>query len=105
MYGSSILGVVVLRIQQPNLHRPFKIFIGIPILVFLVAVFLVVIPTFLHWEESLIIFGIILSGIPVYFVFIYFAPSHPMWMKRGNDRAMMFMQDKLNMVVCKSHDE
>ena len=46
LYSASIFGVIVMRIRQPSLVRPFKVFIGIPIIMFLIALTLVIVPFF-----------------------------------------------------------
>jgi len=46
IYGLSLFAVVVLRIRQPNLHRPYKVWLITPIVMTLISIFLVVVPFF-----------------------------------------------------------
>jgi len=77
LYSASFLGVIVMRIRKPDLERPFKVFIGIPILVFIVSATLVIIPFFEKPKLSCGLFGFIILGIPVYFLFVHFKPRFP----------------------------
>lgn len=67
----SVGGLLWLRIKQPNTKRPIKVNIILPILFFLISLFLVVLPFFSQPLETSIGAGIMLSGIPVYFLTIY----------------------------------
>lgn len=67
----SVGGLLWLRIKQPNTKRPIKVNIVLPILFFLISLFLVVLPFFSQPLETSIGAGIMLSGIPVYFLTIY----------------------------------
>merc|ERR1719450_1901728 len=46
MYGLSLLGVFVLRVRKPNVNRPFKVFIVLPIIMALFSATLVIVPFF-----------------------------------------------------------
>ncbi|XP_075559507.1 L-type amino acid transporter minidiscs isoform X1 [Dermacentor variabilis] len=67
----SVGGLLWLRIKQPNTKRPIKVNIILPVLFFLISLFLVVLPFFSQPLETSIGAGIMLSGIPVYFLTIY----------------------------------
>lgn len=67
----SVGGLLWLRIKQPNTKRPIKVNIILPVLFFLISMFLVVLPFFSQPLETSIGAGIMLSGIPVYFLTIY----------------------------------
>ncbi|XP_077504101.1 Y+L amino acid transporter 2-like [Amblyomma americanum] len=66
----SVGGLLWLRIKQPNTKRPIKVNIILPV-VFLISLFLVVLPFSSQPLETSIGAGIMLSGIPVYFLTIY----------------------------------
>ena len=104
MYGSSILGVIILRLQQPNIERPFKVFIGVPVFVFLVAVFLVIIPFFRSPWQSSAVAVFMLAGIPVYFVFIYSYAAFPKCFQMFFSLLTMKVQRCFNLVPCSKQD-
>lgn len=100
MYGASLFGVVILRIRQPNAHRPFKVFILIPILMSLISLFLVIIPFFRNPLESTLVALFILAGLPVYFVFIHHSLSLPRCCVHSMDSLNASVQKYFNMVPC-----
>ncbi|CAN8029759.1 unnamed protein product, partial [Ixodes persulcatus] len=67
----SVGGLLWLRVKQPDTKRPIKVNIVLPVLFFLISLFLVVLPFFSEPLETSIGAGIMLSGIPVYFLTIY----------------------------------
>lgn len=77
----SVGGLLWLRIKQPNTKRPIKVNIIFPVLFFLISMFLVVLPFFSQPLETSIGAGIMLSGIPVYFLTIYWEDK-PMGYRR-----------------------
>lgn len=66
-YFWTVLGVVVLRVREPSLDRPYKTFITTPILFCCVALFLVSRTVFERPLESLYATLFILLGIPIYY--------------------------------------
>ena len=95
IYGLSLFAVVILRYKQPNLHRPYKVWIITPIVMTLVSVILVILPFLDNPINPLIASGMILFGIPVYVVFVYLEPNHPKamialrkWFKRKAQKSI-----------------
>lgn len=75
----SVSGLLWLRYKRPDLHRPIKISLILPIIFFIICTFLVVLPCYVSpWEVGVGII-IILSGIPVYWIFIYWK-NKPTWL-------------------------
>lgn len=77
----SVGGLLWLRYKEPDLVRPIRVNLVLPITFFLLCGFLVIFPL---WSDPALVgaaFLIILSGIPVYFVFIYWT-SKPVWLKK-----------------------
>ena len=74
-YFLTVLGVIVLRVKEPNLERPYKTWITTPIIFCCVSLFLLSKAVFAEPVQTLIVVGFILVGIPVYF-----------WRVRGRDR-------------------
>lgn len=100
IYGFSIFAVVVLRIRQPDLHRPYKVWILTPIIMSLISLILVIIPFFVDPVNPAFALGLITLGIPVYFVLIYLEPKHPDWFRNGKLRLKKSTQKMLNLAPC-----
>ncbi|KZV90230.1 hypothetical protein EXIGLDRAFT_740819 [Exidia glandulosa HHB12029] len=66
--GLTVMGVVVLRIKEPTLERPYKTFITTPLLFSAVALFLLCMPIVAAPLEALAAFAFILVGVPLYFL-------------------------------------
>ncbi|XP_069953935.1 Y+L amino acid transporter 2-like [Cherax quadricarinatus] len=60
-----------LRIKQPDRHRPIKVWIGFPIIYFIVCVFLVVFPLILQPLEMLVAVIVLGTALPVYYFTIH----------------------------------
>ncbi|XP_002731076.1 large neutral amino acids transporter small subunit 1-like [Saccoglossus kowalevskii] len=95
--GIVTTGLLWLRYKQPNLHRPFKVPIAIPILFALICYFLVVLSIFVAPLEAAIGTIIILTGIPVY-IYAVMWKSKPALLRRFLDEMMMFFQRLMNVV-------
>ncbi|KAL0101807.1 hypothetical protein PUN28_019148 [Cardiocondyla obscurior] len=91
----SVSGLLWLRYKKPDLHRPIKVgniwqfnflnyvSIILPIIFFVICAFLVTFPCYVSpWEVGVGII-IILSGIPVYCIFIDWK-SKPAWLVNGS---------------------
>jgi len=74
----SVGGLLLLRWRQPNLVRPIKVNICLPVLFFLICGFLVVLPVFEEPQVVGVGLAIILSGIPVYLITIRWS-NKPNW--------------------------
>ncbi|KAJ8679425.1 hypothetical protein QAD02_015212 [Eretmocerus hayati] len=75
----SVTGLLWLRYKRPDLHRPIRVPIILPIVFFIICAFLVTVPCLdSPWEVG-IGTGFVLSGIPVYFIFIHW-PQKPKWL-------------------------
>lgn len=66
-YFATVLGLVVLRIKQPNLERPYRTWITTPIVFCCVSLFLVSRAVFARPLQALIVLVFILAGVPLYF--------------------------------------
>uniref|UniRef100_A0A3P8WI85 b(0,+)-type amino acid transporter 1 n=1 Tax=Cynoglossus semilaevis TaxID=244447 RepID=A0A3P8WI85_CYNSE len=72
-YGITLAGLLYLKIKKPELPRPYKVPIILPILVLIAAVFLVLAPIVDNPQiEYLYVTLFILSGILIYIPFIYY---------------------------------
>ncbi|KAI9446335.1 L-methionine transporter [Lactarius indigo] len=67
-YFLTVLGVVILRIKEPMLERPYKTWITTPFLFCAVALFLLYMPIIAAPLEALAVLGFVLAGIPMYYI-------------------------------------
>uniref|UniRef100_V5EWI2 Amino acid transporter n=1 Tax=Kalmanozyma brasiliensis (strain GHG001) TaxID=1365824 RepID=V5EWI2_KALBG len=67
-YLASVLGLLALRIKEPNLNRPYKTWLATPILFAAVALFLLLMPVGSAPMEGLAAFLFISAGVPVYYL-------------------------------------
>ena len=65
-YFFTVLGLIVLRIREPNLERPYRTWITTPVIFCCVSLFLVSRAVFAEPVKSLIFVAWIVVGIPVY---------------------------------------
>ncbi|OQR70375.1 Y+L amino acid transporter 2-like [Tropilaelaps mercedesae] len=99
----SVAGLLWLRIKQPELERPIRVNIIFPVFFFVVSFFLVVLPFFSQPEETLVGMGIALSGIPVYFLTIYWKDKPDVY-KRVIQQITAFVQKILLSVPQDKYD-
>ncbi|XP_033638823.1 large neutral amino acids transporter small subunit 1-like [Asterias rubens] len=95
--GISISGMVYMRWSEPDLDRPIKIPCILPVLFVFVCVFLVVFGAIGQPVDTLIGFAISLSGIPIYFIGIYWE-NKPAWMLNFIDSTTVLLQKTLLVV-------
>ncbi|KAF9644196.1 L-methionine transporter [Thelephora ganbajun] len=67
-YFLTVLGLVVLRIKEPSLERPYKTWIITPLIFCAVALFLLCMPVLAAPLQSLGVIGFVSLGIPVYYI-------------------------------------
>ncbi|KAJ1329588.1 solute carrier family 7 (L-type amino acid transporter) member 9/15 [Microdochium nivale] len=66
-YFLTVLGLIILRVKEPSLERPYKTWISTPIIFCCVSLFLLSRAVFAQPLKTLIVIAFILIGIPVYF--------------------------------------
>lgn len=66
-YFLTVLGLIVLRVKEPSLERPYKTWITTPIIFCCVSLFLLTRAVFAQPFQTLIVVGFVVAGIPVYF--------------------------------------
>ncbi|XP_052132871.1 large neutral amino acids transporter small subunit 2 [Frankliniella occidentalis] len=79
----SVSGLLYMRRSKPDLHRPIKVSIVLPLIFFVICTFLVTCPFYVSPVEVGVGIAIILAGIPVYFVFIYWK-NKPDWLTKSS---------------------
>lgn len=70
-YFLTVLGLIVLRIKEPYLERPYKTWITTPIIFCCVSLFLLSRAVLAQPLQTLMVVGFIILGIPVYYWRIY----------------------------------
>lgn len=66
-YFLTVLGLIILRVREPNLERPYKTWITTPVIFCCVSLFLLSRAIFAQPFKTLIVIAFVLVGIPVYF--------------------------------------
>ncbi|XP_070818555.1 cystine/glutamate transporter [Chaetodon trifascialis] len=82
--GVVVLGLLYLRYTKPDLPRPFKVPLFIPVVFCLTCFFMVFLSLYSDPVNTGIGFVISLTGIPAYYIFIYF-DNRPKWLQRALD--------------------
>ncbi|KAF2432299.1 amino acid transporter [Tothia fuscella] len=72
-YFATVLGLIILRVKEPELERPYKTWITTPIIFCCVSLFLLSRAVFASPGQTLVVVGFIATGVPVYFL----------WVRRG----------------------
>ncbi|KAH7728586.1 Amino acid permease family protein [Aphelenchoides avenae] len=67
----SVLSLLKLRLTRPDLKRPIKFHLAIPILFLIICAYILSVPFVTSPYELIVAVIIITSGIPFYFVFVY----------------------------------
>lgn len=70
-----------MRIYNKDLPRPIKFNILIPIIFILLSIYILFLPFISKPSELIIATAIIISGIPIYFIFVYWE-NKPNWLVR-----------------------
>jgi L-type amino acid transporter 9 len=87
-YGGAMLAVITMRRTHPNIPRPYKVPIFIPILVLLISIYLVLGPIIDNPQiEYLYATAFILSGFIFYFPFVYYK-----YVPKFMDKVTVFLQ-------------
>jgi amino acid transporter len=66
-YFSTVLGLIILRVREPGLERPYKTWITTPIIFCCVGLFLLSRTVFAQPEQTVLVIVFVLAGLPVYF--------------------------------------
>ncbi|KAF2717812.1 hypothetical protein K431DRAFT_349276 [Polychaeton citri CBS 116435] len=65
-YFGAVIGLIILRIREPELERPYKCWITTPIIFCCVSLFLLSRAIFARPLQALIVFAFIAAGLPVF---------------------------------------
>ncbi|CAH1795818.1 unnamed protein product [Owenia fusiformis] len=89
--GVSVAALLYLRYSKPNLKRPIKVNLAAPTIFLIISVFLVVIPIVLTPQDTLYAVIVIITGIPVYWIFILWKKK-PKVIRRLNQKFTILVQ-------------
>ncbi|XP_072292004.1 cystine/glutamate transporter [Eucyclogobius newberryi] len=92
-----VLGLLYLRYTQPDLPRPFKVPLFIPVVFCLTCFFMVFLSLFSDPLNTGIGFAISLTGLPAYYIFVHYK-HRPQWFQRGFDAMSRALQIVLEVV-------
>nr|CAD7588773.1 unnamed protein product [Timema genevievae] len=81
----SVSGLLWLRYKRPDLERPIKVNIIFPIIFFVICLFLVILPCYVSQLEVGVGLAFIISGIPLYLIFIYWK-NKPRWLVKSSGK-------------------
>ncbi|KAL8400592.1 hypothetical protein RB594_000842 [Gaeumannomyces avenae] len=76
-YFLTVLGLIILRVKEPELERPYKTWVTTPVIFCCVSLFLLSRAVFAQPLQTLIVIAFVVAGIPVYF-----------WRVRGRGKAV-----------------
>ncbi|KAF7645751.1 hypothetical protein LDENG_00199050, partial [Lucifuga dentata] len=80
--GVVVLGLICLRYKRPELPRPFKVPLFIPIVFCFTCFFMVFLSLYSDPVNAGIGFAISLTGVPAYYIFIVF-DRRPKWLQKA----------------------
>ncbi|KKA27865.1 hypothetical protein TD95_003244 [Thielaviopsis punctulata] len=66
-YFITVLGLIILRVREPNLERPYKTWITTPIIFCCVSLFLLSRAVFSQPLQTVVVVAFVIGGVPVYF--------------------------------------
>ncbi|KAG5913655.1 hypothetical protein E4U42_000953 [Claviceps africana] len=66
-YFFTVLGIIILRVKEPQLERPYKTWITTPIIFCCVSLFLLSRAVFARPIQTIAVVAFVIAGIPVYF--------------------------------------
>lgn len=76
-YFLTVLGLIILRVKEPGLERPYRTWISTPIIFSCVSIFLLSRAVFAEPFQTLTVVLFVVAGVPVYF-----------WRIRGRDEVV-----------------
>jgi amino acid transporter len=65
-YFSTVLGLIILRVREPGLERPYRTWITTPIIFCCVSLFLLSRAVFARPDQTGMVVAFVLAGMPVY---------------------------------------
>ncbi|KAG8252287.1 Y+L amino acid transporter 2 [Homalodisca vitripennis] len=81
----SVSGILWLRHKRPNIPRPIKVSVWIPVFFIVICLFLVVVPIYYKPLEVAVAVAITLTGIPAYLIGVTWT-NKPQWFHNGHSQ-------------------
>jgi len=95
--GAAVLCVPYLRRKCPDMERPIKVHLAFPIIYLIMTLVITLLPMIQQPVETAIGLAMILTAVPVYFIFIKWT-SKPAWIKRFTMEGTNWLQRLLVVV-------
>ena len=96
-YGAALIGVIVLRIRQPDLKRPYKVCLLYPIITGIVSCYIIIAPVFKRPAECAICFSVLFSAVPIHYIVVYCIPESA---NKRKIRVYSWIMDRLPLAEC-----
>ena len=96
-YGAALFGVIVLRIRQPDLERPYKVWLIFPLLTSIISCYIIVAPFFKRPVECTICLCLLLSAVPVHY---FVTCCIPQCVKNCKSRMYSWMLNRFWLAEC-----
>jgi len=96
-YGAALFAVIVLRVRQPDLERPYKVWLIYPIITSIVSCYIIVALFVKRPVECTVCICVLLSAVPVHYLVVYYIPDS---VKRHQMRVYMWLLDRLPLAQC-----
>ncbi|XP_054257338.1 large neutral amino acids transporter small subunit 1-like [Macrosteles quadrilineatus] len=87
----SVSGILWLRYKRPNIPRPIKVSVWIPIFFIIICLFLVFLPIYYKPLEVAVAVAITLTGVPAYFIGVRWT-NKPQWFHQAHQSMTYFVQ-------------
>ncbi|XP_051901111.1 cystine/glutamate transporter [Pristis pectinata] len=102
--GLAVAGLIYMRHKRPDMPRPFKVPLFIPVFFALTCLFIVALSLYSDPINTGIGFAITLTGIPAYYLFVVW-DSKPKWFRRLMGSVTKTLQIILEVVPSEQHKD
>jgi len=95
MIFGTLCGLLYLRVTRPDMERPIKAPIALPVVMLIYVIMLIVLTVYQKWWDSVIGVAIMATGLPIYFIFV--KNSYPSLQRKT--KKLTVMMQKLLLIV------